>query len=212
MPRCGVSVVNGIARHLRARRGDARDQRRLAGVREAEQPHVGEHLQLEPQPALLPGLTGLDRERRLVGGSGEHRVAPPAAAALFGEPALAVLEQLGQHLAGVVVLHHRAERQADLDVVAPLAVLARARAVRAAPGAVELAVAGVEQRRELPVRHQRDGAAAAAVAPVGAAARHELLAAERAAPPSAIAAADEDAAFVDEIGRGHGRGMITGSG
>ena len=36
-PSAGTSVVNGIVRDARARGGDAREQRRLAGVREADQ-------------------------------------------------------------------------------------------------------------------------------------------------------------------------------
>ena len=48
---------------LRAGRRDARDQRRLAGVREADQADVGEQLQLEPQVLVLARLSPAARRR-----------------------------------------------------------------------------------------------------------------------------------------------------
>ena len=66
---------------LRPRRRDARDQRRLAGVGEANEPDVGEQLQLEPQILVFAGLARLDFARRAVGRRREARVAHAAAAA-----------------------------------------------------------------------------------------------------------------------------------
>ena len=76
---------------LRPRRRDARDQRRLAGVREADQADVGEQLQLEPQVLVFAGLARLHLARRAVGGRREPRVAHAAAAAAGDEHALAFL-------------------------------------------------------------------------------------------------------------------------
>src|SRR5438552_2436780 len=42
---------------LRAGRGHRRDQARLSGIREADQPDVGDRLQLEDEVAVLPLLT-----------------------------------------------------------------------------------------------------------------------------------------------------------
>ena len=46
----------GIVADLGAGRGDAREESRLAGVREAEESHVGDEPEVEAQPALLAGL------------------------------------------------------------------------------------------------------------------------------------------------------------
>ena len=81
---------------LRPRRGDARDQRRLAGVREADEADVGEQLQLEAQVLDLAGFARLDLARRAIGGRGEPRVAHAAASALGDEHALAFLGEIGE--------------------------------------------------------------------------------------------------------------------
>ena len=77
-----------IVGDLRARGGDARDERRLAGVRKADETHVGEELQPEVQPFDLARLARLVAARRAVGGAGEGRVAAAAASALRDEHAL----------------------------------------------------------------------------------------------------------------------------
>ena len=67
---------------LRPRRRDARDERRLAGVGKADEPDVGEQLQLEAEILLLARFARLHLARRAVGGGREVRVAQAAAAAL----------------------------------------------------------------------------------------------------------------------------------
>ena len=62
-------------------RGDRREDRGLAGVRQPDQADVGDQPQLEPEPALGAGLALLGVLGRLVGGRLEVRVAEPAAAA-----------------------------------------------------------------------------------------------------------------------------------
>ena len=81
---------------LRPRGRDARDQRGLAGVREADQADVGEQLQLEPEVLLFAGLAGLRPARRAVGGRREARVAAAAAAALRDQHALAFVGEIGE--------------------------------------------------------------------------------------------------------------------
>ena len=70
-----------VVRDLRPRVGDAREERRLARVRQADERRVGE--QLEPQLELerLAGQAGLREARRLPRRRREVAVAPPAAAA-----------------------------------------------------------------------------------------------------------------------------------
>ena len=79
----------GIVGDLRTRRRHARDERRLAGVREADEADVGEQLQLEPQILFLARLAGLHFARRPIRRRREVRVAHAAAAAARDEDALA---------------------------------------------------------------------------------------------------------------------------
>ena len=156
---------------LRLGRRDDADQRALADVREADEGDVGHQLQLELEPALLAVLALLGEGRRppLVGE--ELGVAAPAAPAGGGHPAVAVAQQLGEHLAGVQVLDDRALRHRDHESLAAPAVEVLALAVHAALGAPVRVVAEREQRRHVVVGDEPDVAALAAVAAVRAAER-----------------------------------------
>ena len=66
---------------LRPGRGQRRDQRRLAGRREADQPDVGHRAQLQHQVAGLARLAEQREPGRLAGRGGQRGVAQPAAAA-----------------------------------------------------------------------------------------------------------------------------------
>ena len=79
-----------IVGDLGAGGGDARDQRRLADVGEAEQPDVGEQLELEADVALLARRARLGLARRAIGRRREVDVAAPALAALGDDEPLAV--------------------------------------------------------------------------------------------------------------------------
>ena len=127
----------------RAHRGD---QRRLARVREADERGVGQQLQLEPQPALLAVLALLGEARRAPRVRQEARVAAPALPAARREPAVAVAHEVGEQLV-VGRRHDRALGHVDDEVVAALAVLLLARAVRARAGLAVRVVAEREQRR-----------------------------------------------------------------
>ena len=82
MPRFGCFVVNGYG----AISGVARDSRDssvdLPGVREADQPGVGDDLQFERDPALFALLARLELPRGAVGRALEVDVAATALAAL----------------------------------------------------------------------------------------------------------------------------------
>ena len=82
---CGEWVIGD----LRTRRGDARDQRRLAGIGKADQAHIGQQLQLEAEELLLAGFSRLDLAGRAVGRRREMGVADAATAALCHQDAVA---------------------------------------------------------------------------------------------------------------------------
>ena len=67
----------------------AREQRRLAGVRDADEADVGEQLQAQVDPALLADEPALGEPRRLARGRREALVAAPARAAARDDDALA---------------------------------------------------------------------------------------------------------------------------
>ncbi len=95
---------------LRPRRRDARDQRRLAGVRKADEADVGEQLHLEAEIFDLAGLARLDVPRRAIGGGRELRVAQAAASALGDEHALR-LRRRGRPAAAMDVRDRRSSRR-----------------------------------------------------------------------------------------------------
>ncbi len=126
-------------------------------------------------------------------------VAQAAAAALGDEYGLAVLIEVGDELAAVEVLDHRADREAQRDVVAALAVAVAAAAVLAALGAEAAGVAIVDQGVEVAVGHGVHAAATAAVATARAALGDVLLAAEGGRAVAAVAGVHLDAGFVKEL-------------
>jgi hypothetical protein len=71
----------GIVGDLGLGRGDRREKRRLAGVRQADQPGIGDQFQPQADGALLRRLAGIGAARRAVGRRLEMRVAEAAIAA-----------------------------------------------------------------------------------------------------------------------------------
>jgi hypothetical protein len=126
------------------------------------------------------------------------QVAEAALAALGEQRALAVLREVGEQPA-VLVLDQRAHRHAQHDVLAAAPVLVGAAADVAVLGAVDAREAVVDQGVDVAVGDRPDAAAAAAVAARGAAARHEFLAPERGAAVAALAGMHLDFRFVDEF-------------
>ena len=99
-----------VVRDLRRRGGERREQRGLAGVRQPDEPDVGDQPELEAEPALLAGLAPLGVLRRLVGGRREVGVAEAAAAAPRDHRLLPDRDEVGDQLAGLVVVDGRAGR------------------------------------------------------------------------------------------------------
>jgi hypothetical protein len=127
-------------------------------------------LQLELEPPLLAVLALLGERRAPGAVRQEPGVAAPAAAAGGGQPAVAVVEQVGEHLAGVQVLDHRALGDGDLESDSPR-LPCRSLPLPCTPlvGAPVRVVAEGQQRGHVAVGDQPDVAALAAVATVGTA-------------------------------------------
>ena len=174
---------------LRPRGRDARDERGLAGVREADETDVGQELELQPQLLRLAGHARVRAARRAVRGGREAGVAAAALAAGRDEDTLARLGQVGQldQLSAVLddLVDHRADRHLQHEGLAVAAVPVRAHAVLAALRLEPLVEAVADERVHVGAGDEEDRAAVAAVAAAGPAAWHELLAAERDAPAPA---------------------------
>ena len=196
----GAERGEGIVGDLRPRRRDARNHRRLPGVGEADQPDVGEQLQMEPEILFLAGQARFGAARRAIGGRGELRVAAAADAALGDQEPLSRGRQIGDlhHAVVLLLVDDGADRHLELDVGALAAGAIRAFAVSAAVGGEFLLEAEIEKGIEVGVRRQVDRTAGAAVAAIGAAARHELLAPEAHGAAAAVPGGDVDIDFVDE--------------
>src|SRR5712692_271694 len=100
---------------LRARRGEPRDERGFSGVGESDQAHIGEQLQLEPQPALFTRTPGLMLQRSLVRGRCETGVAPATPAAVGDQEPLARSGEVVQLFSRFRVVYHCADRRLELD-------------------------------------------------------------------------------------------------
>ena len=189
---------------LRLRRGQRREERGLAGVRQPDEPDVGDEPQLQAQPALLAGFALLGVLGRLVGRGLEVRVAEAAAATAGDHRLLAGRDEVGEERARLVVEDGGPGRDVEDQVVAGLAVPPGPRAA-ATRGRLEVvAVLEVAQRRLAGIDPEMDRPAAATVATVGSAARDVGLLAEGRGPVATVAGADPDLHAVEEH-RGHSR-------
>src|SRR5690606_8627172 len=108
----------------------------------------------------------------------EMHVAEPALAAARHQQAIAIADQVADHLVGVDVHHLGAHRHHDHHVVPALAIALLAHAVLATLGAEHLLVAEVHQRVQVAGGLDPDVAALAAVAAVRTTERDVLLAPE----------------------------------
>ena len=198
----------GIVGDLRPRGGDRGEQRRLAGVGQADEADVGDQFQAQDDRALDAGLAGVGAARRAVGRGGEMGVAEAAVAALGDDDALARRLEVGEQRLVVLVEHLRAVRHFQHGVGAAAAGAVLAHAVHAGLGLEMLLVAEVDQRVEAVGAFDHDVAAAPAIAAVGAAELDELLAPERDAARPAVAGADVDAGLIKEL---HGASVSAGA-
>ncbi len=175
-PQVGLQRGERVVGDLRLGARQAGDERRLAGVGQADEADVGQQAQLQLDLPFLPGQPLLGQARRLPGRRREGLVAAPAGAPAGDAHLLARRDHVEARAVPATDL--RAGRDAHDERVPVGAVLEGAHAVAAAlraevPGALEeLQVAQVV------VAAQDDVAATAAVAAVGPALGHVGLTAE----------------------------------
>jgi len=151
------------------------------------------------QVAVLAFLSHRFLARRAVGARLEVDVAQAAAPALRDQHGLAVFVEVGDEITALEVLDHGADRKAQRDVVAALAIAVAAAAVLAALGAEAACVAVVDQGVEVAVSDRIHAAAAPAVAAARAALGDVLLAAEGGHAVAAVAGVDLDAGLVKKL-------------
>ena len=188
-----------VVSDLRLGRRDRRHERGFARRGEADQPHVGDGFQLQGEGALLPLLTQQRETRGLAGAGRQRSVAQAAAAALRGGEAGARTDQIGQQPA-VVVEHHGAVGNPDLEIGPGGSVAVAARTLLARGRHHMRVEMEVQQRVHLRVDDQNHAAAASTVAAVGAAKWFELLAMDRRAAVAPVTRAGVDDDAVDEPG------------
>ena len=177
-----------ILRDLRLRVREARDERRLARVRQADERGVGEQLQAQLDRTLLPEPADLCEPRRLPCRPREALVAATAAPALRDDDTRAGMREVGDQ-PFFLVEHLGADRNVQDCVLAVGTVREPSAAGSAFPGAQPLIRADAREVATRSVGHEHDVAALAAVTAVRAALRDELLAPEM---DRAVAAATRD--------------------
>jgi hypothetical protein len=184
---------------FRAGRRDGADQRALAGVGQAEQADIGKDAQFEVDLEFFTLVALGALTRGAVGRRLEMGVAKATLAALGKQHLFVVHVEVGQHFAGVEVGDDGADRHAQHDVVATLAVTVGAAAVLAALAKELAGVAVIDQGIDVAVGNDVHAAALAAIATVGATHRDVFLAAESGDAVAAVASFNVDLCFVDEL-------------
>jgi hypothetical protein len=183
---------------LRLGGADDADERALAHVGEADQRDVGHELQLQLQPLLVALLALLGERGGPAAVGGELGVAAAAAATAGRKPAVAVVGQVGEQLAGVQIGDDGALGHHHLQVLAALAVLVLAHSVHAVERPAVRMVAERQQRRHVAAGHQPDVAALAAVAAIGPTEGHRPFTAERHTARATVASAHVELGLVDK--------------
>ena len=174
---------------------EPRQQRRLAGVGQADEAHVGKQLQPQADPRLVSGQALLGEAGGLVGRSGEALVAATAGTAPGDHGTLAGAHQI---VPGAVGLDHHlgARRDLDLEGLAVAAVAQRALSVASPPGLEVRAPAEALQIAQRVVAHERHVPPAPAVAAVRPALGDVRLAAEADCAVAAGAGLDVNASAI----------------
>src|SRR5439155_13333581 len=165
----GLERGEGIVGDPGARGGDGGEEAALPGVRLADQADVGDELEHQLEPALLPLLARLPLPRGLVRCRGEAGVAPATTAAPGDQQLLARAEDLAEKLAGFRVSYFGARGHRQVEVISGSAGLGLALAVLPPLGLPLGAIAVVEQRGEVRISADVNAPAPPTVAAVGTA-------------------------------------------
>jgi hypothetical protein len=172
-------------------------QRGLSHVREADEPHIGEELELQRDDAVIARQAGLRKARRLTGRGGEMLVAPAAPAAFRSHIIFS-----GGHIvhdgAALGVPEQRSPGNSDTDTLAVLARAALALSRRAVFGDIFSFVTEIDQRGHVVVGNENNIAAASAVAAVRSAGGNIFFAVKSHRPVSAVSGADGYRNFVNK--------------
>ena len=199
----GLHGGEGVVGNFRLRSRHRREERRLAGVGEADETHVAEELQLEHHGLLDGRLAGLCVARGAVGRRGEVPVAESTFSSAKQFYFLAVFGNVGKKLARLGVEHGGAHRHLYYAVFTVFAERASG-ASRLSVGSEYVAlVAEVKQGPYIAVSAQDDVASPAAVASVGAAFGHIFGSVEMPASGSSLARAAKYLYVVYEVGVCH---------
>src|SRR5215217_3632642 len=126
------------------------------------------------------------------------RVAMPAMSAPSDPDPFVRFGEVVQHLAFLLVVYDRAQRNTNLQILAVLAMLIAAETVLSAPGAKDMVETEFEQGILVRIAKQVDAAAVTAIAPARTAARNKLFAAKGNATMPAITRVNGNLRFVDE--------------
>ena len=192
---------------LRVRLGHHRQQRALAHVREADETHIRQQLQLEQDRVALTRQTGLGKARHLPRRGGKVLVAPAAAPAARRHKRLA-RGHIVHDRAAVGIAQQRAARHTDAQTLAHAAGAALVLTVGAVGGHVFALVAKIHERGHVVVHLEDDVAAASAVAAVRAAGSHVFLAVEGHRAVAAVACTHGDGHFINKW-RSHGHSSLS---
>src|SRR5260370_18125541 len=163
----------------RARCGNHRYQRGVAGSGETYQADIGQEIQLEAKVAFFAGESVLVFARSLMPGLRKMLIAASAAATVRDQDALAGRSEIGDSRAALVVEDQRSDRNAQNHVLAGMAGAVGAFAVAAAIGFGFAGVAVAQQGLVVDVGLQIHAAAVATVPSGGTAAWHVFFAPER---------------------------------
>ena len=196
----GLEGGEGVVGDFGLGGGDARDERRLAGVGVADQADVGQQLEFEAVEALFAGAAELVFARGLVDGGGEVLVATTAASALGDDDAFVGLGEVVNELAGFLVVQSGTDGDLEGDGFSIESGAVGSEAVLATLGLVLGVIAEMDEG-VVALRGDHDNVAAtSAVAAGRTAAGNELFAAEGHAAIAAVAGFYFDSCFIDEHG------------
>ena len=180
-----------VIRHRGLCLTDDGEQGGLAHVRESDQPHICQKLELQPDVPLLAGRAVLCKAGDLPRRSGKVGVPPAAAPALCGGE-LIHFGHICHHGPALILPDDGAARHTDDKAFTLTAVAAAALAILPAGGGVFPPVAEVRQRGEVVVHLKDDVPAASAVAAVRSACSHIFFTVKGDGAVTAVARLDVD--------------------
>jgi hypothetical protein len=179
--------------------GHRRDQRGFSGIGEADQAHVGQQFELEPDDSLAAGFSRLRKPGGLMRGGPKAMVSPSTAAALQQDVPLARLDKIFDQVAGIGVVNEGSCGDFDDEIFTIFTGLAFSLSGSSIPGPEQPPMP--ERIEGAPaIRGFQDHIAAPAPVPaVRSAAGNEPFAPETHASAAAVAGLGSDDRLVNEL-------------